>query len=305
MTSFGLNSLVVCGLPGSGKTTYLAALWHLVQSQEIETKLTLQSLSYGDYEYLNAIRARWQRGQKQVRNVGEAPRIGLDLKSTEGQEVSLLFLDHSGETFDRLWETRSCTDDVAEHLKDRLGVLLFLRSQGLKEPVPLTEMLRLEREMEDALPNDSESSQQQAISEVDWKAEDAPDQVKIVDLLQSLSNEFRMRAREKLAIVVSAWDRVTEYDSAEQFIRSRMPLLAQYLNSEPAHFELRFFAVSAQGGEYLEEDPKGEYPDALTTLLSLDAPSKRIRMIHSSAEEHDLTVPLAWLMSNKDALDDA
>ena len=305
MTPFRPNSLVVCGLPGSGKTTYLAALWHLVQSQEIETQLTLQSLSYGDYEYLNAIRARWQRGQKQVRTVGEARRIGLDLRSPEGQEVSLLFLDHSGETFDRLWETRTCTIGVAEHLKERLGVLLFLRSQGLKEPVPLTEMLGLEREMEEALPNGSEPSEEQTITETDWNAEDAPDQVKIVDLLQSLSNEFRMQARERLAIVVSAWDRVAEYESAEQFIHARMPLLAQYVNSGPAHFEIRFFAVSAQGGEYLEDDPKGEYPDALAALLALDAPSNRIRLIHGSTEEHDLTVPVAWLMSDKGALGDA
>ena len=190
MRSFGPSSLVVCGLPSSGKTTYLAALWHLVQSQEIETQLTLQSLSYGDYEYLNAIRGRWLRGQKQIRTVGEAPRIGLDLRSRDGQEVNLLFLDHSGETFDQLWETRSCTDDVAEHLQQRSGVLLFLRSQGLKEPVPLSEILELEREMNEALPDDTDPPGEQTVTEVEWNAEDAPDQVKVVDLLQSLSNEF-------------------------------------------------------------------------------------------------------------------
>lgn len=302
MRSFGTSSLVVCGLPSSGKTTYLAALWHLVQSQEIETQLTLQSLSYGDYEYLNAIRGRWLRGQKQIRTVGEAPRIGLDLRSRTGQEVSLLFLDHSGETFDQLWETRSCTADVAEHLQQRSGVLLFIRSQGLKEPVPLSEILELERAMKEALPDGTDPLEEQTISETKWKAEDSPDQVKVVDLLQSLSNDFRMQRRDRLAIVVSAWDLVAEYESAEHFIRERMPLLAQYLISSTANFEIRHFAVSAQGGEYLEEDPKGEYPDALAALLALDAPSKRIRLVHDSTEEHDLTVPVAWLMSESAVL---
>ena len=42
------QSIVVLGLPGSGKTTFLAALWHLVFSRETETKLRFDSLKSGN-----------------------------------------------------------------------------------------------------------------------------------------------------------------------------------------------------------------------------------------------------------------
>ena len=103
MTTSIPSSLVVCGLPGSGKTTFLAALWHLVQSAEANTALTLESLAYGHYEYVNAIRERWLKGRQQTRTAGVARKVGIDLKSGGGRKTRLLFLDHSGEIFDQLW----------------------------------------------------------------------------------------------------------------------------------------------------------------------------------------------------------
>ena len=80
MTTSMPSSIVVCGLPGSGKTTFLAALWHLVQSKEANTVLTLESLVYGQYEYVNAIRERWLKGRQQTRTVGDVRKVGIDLK---------------------------------------------------------------------------------------------------------------------------------------------------------------------------------------------------------------------------------
>ena len=171
------SSLVVCGLPGSGKTTYLAALWHLVESREIETALSLDSLAFGEYGYLNGIRSLWQRGKKQTRSVGSSRRIGIDLKSQSGQKMRLLFLDHSGEIFDRLWEGRSCSKEVASELQSRAGVILFLRSEGIKSPVSLAEMLSLESDLVQAIPDDAEQGDVEAAKERKWVADESPDQV--------------------------------------------------------------------------------------------------------------------------------
>ena len=137
MTGTMKSSFVVCGLPGSGKTTFLAALWHIVQSGETTTCLTLRSLNYADYEYVNAIRIRWQQGRRQSRTVGAARTVGIDLAVRDGNDVQVLFPDHSGETYDSMWVTRTCSTAVADHLRNRHGVLLFLRAEGMKQPVPL------------------------------------------------------------------------------------------------------------------------------------------------------------------------
>ena len=291
--------LVVCGLPSSGKTTFLAALWHLVQSQEIETSLRSKSLVFGDYEYVNSIRKKWQKGQKQERTVGSAQRIGLDLESESGNDARLVFLDHSGETFDRLWETRACSYSIADQLRDREGILLFVRSEGMKAPVPLFNMLRLEEAVRDALPGESGVGARTASEEREWSEADAPDQVKVVDLLQTLCRELKMPRQEKLAIIVSAWDRVQGNDSAEEFVAQRLPMLAQYLRCGDHNFEYRFYGVSAQGGEYVEEAHDGDLPSGLAELLTLEQASTRILILDGDEQHHDLTIPIQWLTSRR------
>src|SRR5690606_21208825 len=46
------------GLPGAGKTTYLAALWHVIESEDVDSALRLAHL-HGEHGYLNSIRGKW------------------------------------------------------------------------------------------------------------------------------------------------------------------------------------------------------------------------------------------------------
>ena len=56
----------IIGMPNSGKTTFLAALWHLVTSGESKPALQFDRLD-GDVQYLNVIAERWQRCEKAAR----------------------------------------------------------------------------------------------------------------------------------------------------------------------------------------------------------------------------------------------
>jgi hypothetical protein len=38
------KNILICGLPASGKTTFIAALWYLLSNREISTALKLGSL---------------------------------------------------------------------------------------------------------------------------------------------------------------------------------------------------------------------------------------------------------------------
>ena len=302
MTSTAKSSFVVCGLPGSGKTTFLAALWHIVESSEIETCLRLKSLNYAEYAYVNNIRARWLRGLRQPRTVGVAGTVGIDLVDENGNDVQVLFPDHSGETYDSMWVTRTCSKAVADYLKDRHGVLLFLRLEGMKRPVRLIDVITTEAEMQAALPRSRTSSNDAAPvlddqSEKAWAAEETPDQVKIVDILQLLSSRLSSPNEEKLAIFVSAWDAVGENLSPAEFIKQELPLLHQYLTNAAHGFDIRLYGLSAQGGKYVEEGYKGEQPPGLRELLELENASARIKLVSDAEQTHDLTEPIAWLMS--------
>lgn len=287
------NSIIVCGLPGSGKTTFLAALWHVVQSCEIDSALTLNSLEYAEFDYVNAIRERWLKGLRQPRTVGEARTIGIDLRNSDGNSATLLFPDHSGETFDAIWSTRACDSVVADRLSDRRGVFLFLRHEP-RQPVPLTESIAAEAEMLGALP--AEEPEQTPPSPQPWNPEKSPDQVKVVDTLQTLATKLG-GGPEKLAVFVSAWDLAPSGDSPEEFVRREMPLLHQFLKHGDHEFDIRIYGVSAQGGEYVDDGHDGALPEQLEDLLALDTASARIRLVFGNDETHDLTLPISWLMS--------
>ena len=99
--------IVIVGLPESGKTTFLAALWHVVNAAEIDTALRFGSLGQGDRSYLNAITKRWRSAHKQERTIAGGPRnVSMHLKDRKDRDVRVIFPDLPGEDFVRVWETR-------------------------------------------------------------------------------------------------------------------------------------------------------------------------------------------------------
>lgn len=290
------KSIVVCGLPASGKTTFLAALWHVIQSGDFQPKMSMSSLAFGDYGYVNSIRDRWLSGTRQDRTVGTAFTIGIDLKAPDGEEIRLLFPDHSGETFDSIWEHRSCEESVSDQLRDRTGVLLFIGPKDLTQPMPLIEVIITEAQMRAALPDDENAIISDDRIE-EWDAKSSPDQVKLVDMLQILQRNLKGRKGEKLAICISAWDHVDQTIKPETFVQNELPLLHQYLLYADHGFEYKIYGVSAQGTEYLEDNDEDPIPPKLGKLLNNKHATSRIQLIDDGTITNDLTIPLSWLTS--------
>jgi len=174
------HDFTVCGLPESGKTTYLAALWHLVTSQESETKLRFSRLGDGDLRYMNAIASRWRDARVQERNfTGDPPRIvDLHLEKANHTPVQLRFPDVSGEAFRRMWETRDCDRTIADVICKRTGMLLFVHSDTIDQPLWVADEVALSRRM------GLDMGEQKPVP---WHPRLAPTQVQLVDILQQLS----------------------------------------------------------------------------------------------------------------------
>ncbi len=280
------RSVVVMGLPGSGKTTYLAALWHLVSEGEIESKLKYVSLRAGNADHLHEIATRWREAQKQERtSVSGDKLVSMVLQTQGGEPQTVTFPDVAGEAFSQMWEHRECDETVASWLKEP-GVLLFIHADKITAPKwvidekLLLEDMGVEREEEQV---------------IDWSPSMAPTQVQLTDLLQSMQSAPLDVGPRRLAIILSAWDKAAGRRlTPEEYLAKRMPLFSQFLAyGLDRDWEVRIYGVSAQGGDY--DDEKSSLQEA-ERLRKVDLPSKRIRVVYAGAESHDLTEPLQWLL---------
>lgn len=86
------KSVVVMGLPGSGKTTFLAALWHVVTAEDVPTKLKFSHLAAGSQKHLNEIASRWRDAQQQDRTfLLGLKMVQMNLKDNDGDQINVTF----------------------------------------------------------------------------------------------------------------------------------------------------------------------------------------------------------------------
>lgn len=273
-------TIVICGLPESGKTTFLAALWHLVTSREIPTRLRFGSLRDGDAAHLNALATRWRSAEVQDRTEVASKRlVAMNLVATDARPTRVTFPDLSGEVYRRMWEERECETGIAEILRGGSALLLFVHADRIQAPRWVVDETALTREL--GLPVGGQE-------QVPWHPRLAPTQVQIVDLLQMLRMPPLDIGPRRVVMMLSAWDRVApEGRSPEAFLTERLPLLDQYLRQKADEWTWCVYGVSAQGGDFASEAER---------LRRIDTPSTRIRLIDGATESHDLTRPLEWLV---------
>ena len=276
------NKQLLIGLPESGKTTFLAALWHSVESGEIESSLKLDTLC-GDREYLNKIRKKWLVCKKMERtktSSEETPSMKLRHKE---KLTEVFFPDMSGETFKLQWENRKWTKSYMELIQEINGILFFVHpNNGMEKgfTIPHDESIANSK-----TPDTSE----------EWSPSKATTQSILVDILQFILWKGYLKTM-KVAVIISAWDIIENNNKQHQkplspdcWLSERLPLLDQYLKSNTEVLSCRVYGVSAQGGE-LEEK-------TILELQSKDIQAERVKVVYGfSSESHDITKPIQWLI---------
>jgi len=293
-------SISIIGLPGSGKTTFLAALWELVNERRVTKVLAFDSIGDNDQSYLRKIVTVWRRATEQARTrLTGLSAVKMNLKDNAGQVVEIAMPDAPGEDFRAMWEDRELGRVLGESLADG-NIMLLLNGDKVKAPAWVTERAAQRR---------AAGRQKAENLPKDWHPSLAPTQVQLVDLLQLISHAPVGRAGRKIVIMISAWDKVEgERLTPDAFLRQKLPLLAQYLEAARDNWTPRVYGVSAQGGEYDGNEANvqvvnGEAPKKKATkgrdaeqLREVDIAANRIRLVSAERESNDLTEPLQWLM---------
>ena len=319
------TGVVVLGLPSAGKSSFIAALSHVLQFKEVPTVLKFDRLSAED-KYLFELRAAWQNCKPFGRTTGgPVHSITLHLTNDQGDKLDVSFPDIVGEEFEEQWRGREWSPEFTAAAETATGLLLFINPLTVEKPFSKADVAAAEdailaalgedesdscddQEVDQPISDTSETSELttgeliarevanenlDVIAETSdpkiWNPRDADGQVKTVDVLQGIA-AFGGDRQWTLGIVVSAWDVVKKQVgnlTPGQWLERALPMVAQYLDSNPHHFLVRTFGVSAQGGNpALEAD----------RLRGFDAQSERVEVVCEGYQGHDLTRILLWAL---------
>lgn len=274
---------VLIGLPETGKTTFLAALWHVLCSDDVDAHLTLQRF-HDDHEYLNAIRERWVNAEIQVRTVPSAEAQVSMILSGENleDEIEVCIPDLSGESYESAWGDRKINRERSEALGRAEGILLFVNPDRVAKEVLISETATVVDEL-----GDDDDTDEDGPELTEWDAHKAPTQIQLVDLLQCVLRLNENRPL-RVGVIVSAWDRIDGEITPADWVKRELPLLWQFLCCNDDSLQAGYFGVSAQGGHL---------PDDADKLRKLDSPTERINLAcEDGTTTNDITTPLRWLM---------
>lgn len=279
--------VLFAGLPATGKSTFLFALYHLLDSGEVADSLRLASLSE-DRAYINDKIEAWLSYKETERTSSDnEAEIEMTLLADD-KDIVLHIPDLAGEHFERCLTERQWSQQLGDDVRACNGVLLFMHSQELTKAMGINQL-------SDTVEALSDTDEPERIAP--FLYEKSPTQILLVDLLQLL-HDARGGEPFKVALIVSAYDLVTnpKFEPADKpralspaaWLEAEMPLLAQYLKSTFADANLRIYGVSAQGGDLTNPEDK-------TRLENTVDASERVWVLEGERQHADLSAPIRWL----------
>lgn len=303
------QKLVIVGMPESGKSTFIAALRHLLVSQDVPTALVAARLSEAE-QHLNRLEKEWIACEK-VERTKQSVEEWITLfvrREAESAEAKIVIPDFSGEAFRRPAATGHCSAAVAAMLLDIDGMLLFTNADRGADDVRIEGFVDLlAGEVGDDRTETGGDTTSLGISAGDgapaisneerpntpdgtvaFNPSDMPEEPLLVELLQILNRPPRSPRQRMVAVIISAWDEVEESDlTPDNWFKRNRPMVWQYLHSNAALWKVRVYGVSAQGGKLPEEK----------VALQGKVPGQRVQIVGHEAQPHDLTAPIDWLMA--------
>ncbi|MDO8329808.1 MAG: hypothetical protein Q7T36_04985 [Fluviicoccus sp.] len=271
---------LIIGMPNSGKSTFIAALRHLLLANEVTTELKLTGLAENE-AHLNLLERDWLACQMVERTKPATEGwVQFHVRDQEsGIESTLSIPDLRGEAFEQPACIGKCQKELHDSLIETDGILLFTNADREDDALLISDF-------SDILGEDETADQQPLHG---FKPENMPEEVKIVEFLQFANRRPRYPRKRKVAVLISAWDIVENQHVLlpDKWLETHRPMLAQFLETNYDLWETRVYGISAQGGKL---------PEMQVTLEKIKKPSERIRVVGNCAKIHDLSAPLRWLM---------
>lgn len=276
MKDMNKKKVFMIGMPSSGKTTYLASLCRLLLygEQKTEWRLDIKDVPEGFDEIRKFIKNL--NSYKIVGRTQEIYDIGLNLYNQNQEWMQFVVPDSSGEIFRDLVYDRRIASNIMNQIVESDMLLFFINvnTMILEDRIKLGEksaIKQLNEEQGDKVIQSAEDKVEEYAGDKENEQIESKEQVKnkeeeqkkynnqsaLVELLQDII--YLVPHSLNIRFVISAWDLVEkefkqDKVTPEEYIKRKLPLLYQYLvfNSKLVDYDI--WGVSAQGGDFDDED---------------------------------------------------
>jgi GTPase SAR1 family protein len=291
----GAPNILMLGLSGSGKTTFLAAFFELVtQENPNDDALSVRDEAF-DREYFFDISQKWLGFETLLKSqTGTQQDLFLPLTAPDGTAIDLSIPDVSGETFDHIWDDGEWPVSTEELARGADGILLFARADAFRPPLELPPGRKLDEALpgpSGPKPNEELDDQSVEVEVPEWDSSTSPTQAILADLLQCIEG-FERRAL-LTSVIISAWDTVDDESlTPAQWLEFNMPLLWQMLQGGESERPYAVVGVSAQGGDITD-------PQVRKRLARHKNPIDRVKVQIGDQVSSDMSVPLRWIFGRE------
>jgi hypothetical protein len=285
------GSIVMVGLPDSGKTNYIAALWEALQKGKgrLSAPVPPDDITY--VEEALSCQSRGEFAPRSDKNIEESRRnfsVTVRLKSQQNApSIDIVVPDITGELWKGAVETTEITPEWMAELEGAAGAVLFIRLHAESNSAPL-DWVTTDRLLTTSVLNEADQKKSQGI----------PTQIALCELLRFLEHAFPQggqRGKPRVAVAVTAWDLMdaeTAAKGAGAFLRKEYPLFAGRLDDIES-LDVAVFGVSACGGDFKDQIFKARYLKGEATGYVAIGGGK------THVVERDVTIPIAWVLGDQ------
>ena len=291
------KNCLIAGLPESGKSTYLGALWYITQNGNGKIDLALGTTNMDlpeNTSLLDSLSQKWQRVEDMDRTSNDASEDISFLMCPKGSErlFSLEVPDFRGESIRQIL-TMNQPSKFNEWCS-KAGYLLFFISNY--QPGSFADDFNDDDEEENLNENSIDSPVIPTL-----EAKDMTPAAQNMLILRYLKENYRF---DKIVVCLTAWDKILSDDNTaipEKYLMEKSPALYNFISY---HFgKIKYFGLSAQGEEYKYDnvvEENGKTVKKVTEECKMRKKKKtrdfeRAFVCEGNKKSFDITLPIAEL----------
>lgn len=286
-----IGRVALVGLPRTGKSTYLGALWQLIQDPHDDSIAEVDVT--GDRSYLQLLGERVAQLQEIDRtDVASDEGLRLVVRFRDKGDVELDVPDLSGETLRLLVEERVWHDLVRDAVESADAILLFVHPDRLRLPIrtnftdaALADLVKTSRDGAETVDASNAGLPEGPLH---FAPRYACTAAKLVDAIENIVAGADSRRPIRIGIVLSAWDEIDSAPTPREWLGQELPAVARMCSANAELVELGVFGVSALGGRIPKEKER---------LLKLGGVFERAYARDADGRAVPLCRPLEWALS--------